>query len=113
MDPRKVLATPCRANKNVGDFNSFATAPVCKEVETPKLCVRNMAYKFPSDILPVPRSLERRQTRKIRKGRSLILTDTSKKKDLREKQKKKKVKSEKAEGFRKKYLKSNLSKKTI
>ena len=45
-DPRKVLATPCAANKNVGDFNSFVAAPICKEVETPKLRVCNMAYSL-------------------------------------------------------------------
>ena len=37
-DPREVLATPCPANKDVGNCNSFATAPICKEVETPN-CV--------------------------------------------------------------------------
>ena len=44
-DSRKISATPCPANKNVGDFNSFATVPICKEVETPKLRVRNMTYR--------------------------------------------------------------------
>ena len=53
-DSRKLLAIPCPENKNVGDFNSFATAPICKEVETPKLRVRNMAYKSCSDILLLP-----------------------------------------------------------
>ena len=84
-DPRKILATPCPENKNVGDFNSFATVPVFKEVETPKLRVRNMPYKSPGDFLPLPKALEKRQTRKIRKSRLLILKDTPEKKDLREK----------------------------
>ena len=94
-DPRKILATSCPENKNVGDFNSFATAPVFKEVETPKLRVRNMAYKSPGDFLPLPKALEKGQTRKIRKSRSLILKDTSEKKRLERKAKEKESKNQK------------------
>ena len=94
-DSKKMLATPCPENKNVGDFNSFATAPICKEVETPKLRVYNMAYKSPGDILPLPKALERRQTRKIRKGRSIILTDTPEKKRLERETKEKENENQK------------------
>ena len=102
-DSRKVLATPCPANKNVGDFNSFATAPICKEVETPKLRVSNMAYKSFGDILPLPKALERREMRKIRKGRSLILTDTPEKKIEREAKEKESKNQKKRKVFGKKY----------
>ena len=44
-DFREVLATACPANKDVGSCNSFAAAPICKEVETPKLRFCNMADK--------------------------------------------------------------------
>ena len=63
-DPREVLATPCPANKDIGNCNSFTTAPICKKVETPKLRVCNTAYKPPGDILPLPKAPEKRQTRK-------------------------------------------------
>ena len=102
-DSKKVLVAPCPANKDVGNCNSFATAPICKKIEKPNLRVHNMVYKSPGDILPLSKAPERRQTRKIRKSKSLILTDTSEKKDLRKKPKKKREKLKKAEGFPKKY----------
>ena len=103
-DSRKVLATPCPKNKNVDNCNSFARTSICKEVETQKLHVCIFAYKSPDDILPLLNTPERRQPRKIRKGRSLILTDQQKKKDLIEKQKKKKVKIRKNRRFPKKNI---------
>ena len=90
-----MLATPYPANKNVGDLNFFDRAPIRKEVETTKLRVCNMAYKSPGDILPLPKALERRQTGKIRKGRSLILTDTLEKKRLEREAKEKESKNQK------------------
>ena len=83
-DSREVLATPCPKNKEIDNCNSFATAPIRKEAEIPKLRVHNMAYKSPGNILPLPKVPERRQIKKISKGRLPILTDTPEKKELRE-----------------------------
>ena len=101
-----MLATPCPANKNVGNCNSFAKA-LCKEIETPKLPVHDVVYKSPCKFFPLLKAPERKKTRKIRKGRSLILTDTPEEKRLEKEAK------EKAEGFLKKILKNILSKDTI
>ena len=55
-DSREVSATPCPKNKEIDNYNSFATAPIRKEVEIPKLRVHNMAYKSPGNILPLQKS---------------------------------------------------------
>jgi len=59
-----------------------------KKLRYRKLHVRDVAYKFPCDILTLPKAPERRQTR-WRKGRLLILTGTPDKIDMRRKQKEK------------------------
>ena len=85
-----VLTVSLTANEDVNDCN-FATAPVCKVSETPESGVSGVAYKSPRDILPLPKASERKQTNRKKKGRSLILTNTPEKKDLKKKQKKEKV----------------------
>ena len=86
-----VLTVSLTANEDVNDCNSFATAPVCKVSETAESGFSGVAYKSPRDILPLPKASERKQTNRKRKGRSLILTHTPEKKDLKKKQKKEKV----------------------
>ena len=81
---REVLAAPCSANEDAGDCNSFATEPICKEIKTPVSHVCDVAYKSTADVLSLPKAPKRRETKKRKKGRSLIL-DTPEKKDLRKK----------------------------
>ena len=96
-----VLTVSLTANEDVNDCNSSTTAPVCKVSETPESGVSGVAYKSPLDILPLPKASERKQTNRKKKGRSLILTNTPEKKDLKKKQKKEKVNMGKSGRFSK------------